>query len=49
MNSAIATLYADRAKRLAGATEGVRALLHALLRNKSIRLRSSRKSVLALT
>jgi GH15 family glucan-1,4-alpha-glucosidase len=40
---------ADRAKRLAGATEGTRALLHALLRNRSVRLRSSRKSVLALT
>jgi alpha,alpha-trehalase len=40
---------ADRARRLAGATEGAKALAHALIRNKSIRLRSSRKSVLALT
>jgi alpha,alpha-trehalase len=40
---------ADRARRLAGATEGTRALLHALIRNRRVRLRASRKSVLALT
>ncbi|TFL17505.1 glycoside hydrolase family 15 protein [Jannaschia formosa] len=40
---------ADRAKRLAGATEGAKGLAFALIRNRSIRLRSSRKSVLALT
>ncbi|CUH39065.1 Trehalase [Jannaschia seosinensis] len=40
---------ADRAKRIAGATRGKRALLFSLIRNRSIRLRSSRKSVLSLT
>lgn len=39
----------DRAKRIAGATEGFKALVFALIRNRSIRLRSSRKSVLSLT
>jgi len=39
----------DRAKRVAGATAGFKALIFALIRNKSIRLRSSRKSVLAMT
>jgi GH15 family glucan-1,4-alpha-glucosidase len=41
--------HAERARRLVGATEGARALGYALLRNRSIRLRSSKKSVLALT
>ncbi|MBM9596030.1 glycoside hydrolase family 15 protein [Roseitranquillus sediminis] len=40
---------ADRAKRIAGATEGASALVFALIRNQSVRLRSSRKSVLSLT
>jgi len=40
--------HADRARRLVGATEGVRALLYALWRNRGIRLRSSKRSVLAL-
>lgn len=40
---------ADRAKRIAGATEGARALVFALMRNKSVRLWSSRRSVLSLT
>jgi len=39
----------DRAKRLVGATEGFKALLFALTRNRSVRLFSSRKSVMALT
>ncbi len=39
----------DRAKRLVGATEGLKALLYALVRNRGVRLRSSSKSVLALT
>jgi len=36
------------ARRLVGATEGLRALLYALWRNRGVRLRSSRRSVLAL-
>jgi len=40
--------HADRARRLVGATEGLRALLYALWRNRGIRLRSSKRSVLAL-
>jgi GH15 family glucan-1,4-alpha-glucosidase len=40
---------ADRAKRLVGATDGFKALAYALIGNRSVRLRSSRKSVLALT
>ncbi len=40
--------HADRARRLVGATEGLRALLYALRRNRGVRLRSSRRSVLAL-
>jgi GH15 family glucan-1,4-alpha-glucosidase len=39
----------DRARRLVGATEGTRALLYALIRNRGVRLLSSKKSVLALT
>ncbi len=39
---------ADRARRLVGATEGWKALAYALFRNRSIRLRSSRQSVLTL-
>lgn len=39
---------AARAKRLVGATEGTTALLHALWRNRSVKLFSSRRSVLAL-
>lgn len=39
---------AERARRLVGATEGWRALAYALLRNRSIRIRSSRRSVLRL-
>lgn len=38
----------DRARASVGATEGVRALFFALLRNGGVRLTSSRKSVLAL-
>jgi GH15 family glucan-1,4-alpha-glucosidase len=41
--------HAARARRLVGATQGAKALAYALLRNRKIRLRSSRKSVLALT
>ncbi len=40
---------AQRAKRIAGATEGVKALAFALVRNRKVRLRSSKKSVLAMT
>jgi GH15 family glucan-1,4-alpha-glucosidase len=40
---------ADRARRIAGATDGLKALIHALLRNRSVRLRSSKASVLSLT
>jgi GH15 family glucan-1,4-alpha-glucosidase len=40
---------ADRAKRLVGATQGTKALLHALLRNRGVRLRSSQASVLELS
>jgi len=40
--------HADRARRLVGATEGLRALLYALWRNRGVRWRSSRRSVLAL-
>jgi len=39
----------DRARRLVGATEGLKALMFALIRNRSIRLFPSKKSVLALT
>ncbi len=39
---------AQRAKRLVGATEGRKALLHALWRNRRIKLFSSKKSVLVL-
>jgi GH15 family glucan-1,4-alpha-glucosidase len=38
-----------RARRLVGATEGLTALFFALIRNRGVRLRSSRKSILALT
>lgn len=40
---------ADRAKRITGATAGARALAYALFRNRKVRLRSSRKSVMDLT
>ncbi len=40
---------ADRARRIAGATEGLKALAHALFRNRRVRLRSSKASVLSLT
>ena len=39
--------HADRARRLVGSTEGLRALLYALRRNRGVRLRSSRRSVLS--
>ncbi|MGM0583122.1 MAG: glycoside hydrolase family 15 protein [Pseudomonadota bacterium] len=39
---------ADRVRRLVGATEGLPALLHALIRNRGVRLRSSRASVLRI-
>ena len=39
---------ADRARRLVGATEGLKALALSLWRNRSIRLRSSPRSVMAL-
>ena len=39
---------ADRARRLVGATEGTKALLLALWRNRSVKLRSSRRSVMNL-
>jgi len=38
--------HADRARRLVGAAEGRKALFYALWRNRSVRLFSSRKSVL---
>lgn len=38
----------DRARRLVGATEGAKALLYALVRNRSVKLFSSTESVLAL-
>jgi GH15 family glucan-1,4-alpha-glucosidase len=41
--------HADRARRLVGATEGWKALFYALLRNRGVRLRSSSRSILALT
>jgi hypothetical protein len=44
----LAGTNADRARRLVGATEGLTALVHALIRNRSVRLRSSRASVLRL-
>ncbi|MBS1302942.1 glycoside hydrolase family 15 protein [Loktanella sp. SALINAS62] len=40
---------ADRATRIVGATEGFKALVFSLIRNRKIRLKSSRKSVLSLT
>lgn len=39
---------ADRARRLVGATEGWKGLAYALIRNRNVRLRSSRRSVLKL-
>ncbi|WP_052341324.1 glycoside hydrolase family 15 protein [Salinarimonas rosea] len=39
---------ADRARALVGATEGAKALVYALVRNRSVKLFSSRESVLAL-
>lgn len=39
--------HADRARRLVGSTEGLKALLYALRRNRGVRLRSSRRSVLS--
>lgn len=38
----------DRAKRLVGSTEGWKALVYALIRNRKVRIRSSRRSVLQL-
>ncbi len=46
--AALRGTHADRARRLVGATEGVKALLYALVRNRGIRLRSSKRSVLSL-
>ncbi|WP_372423620.1 glycoside hydrolase family 15 protein [Salinarimonas chemoclinalis] len=45
---AIRGTNADRARALVGATEGVKALAYALVRNRSMKLFSSRESVLAL-
>lgn len=39
---------ADRARRLVGATEGWKGLAYALIRNRGVRFRSSRQSVLKL-
>ncbi|GGK48377.1 glycoside hydrolase family 15 protein [Salinarimonas ramus] len=45
---AIRGTNADRARSLVGATQGVKALLYALARNRSVKLFSSKASVLAL-
>jgi GH15 family glucan-1,4-alpha-glucosidase len=41
--------HADRAKRLVGASEGIKALLYALWRNRSVRLFGSSRSMLDLS
>jgi GH15 family glucan-1,4-alpha-glucosidase len=45
--AALRGTHADRARRLVGSTEGLKALLYALRRNRGIRLRSSMRSVLS--
>ena len=45
--AALRGTHADRARRLVGSTEGLKALLYALGRNRGIRLRSSMRSVLS--